>query len=116
MRAGALWLVFAASCTSAWNDPERLTYSAAETNRALAPLRQLERRCYADSLSQRAQRAVKLEFVLYIDAQGDVRSDPRQALPADPELLECVRTGLNELHFPAKGEADQLRVGLELKS
>jgi hypothetical protein len=113
---GALLLSLAAACTSAWNDPDRLTYTAAETVHALAPLRQLERRCYDDSSSKLAQRPVKLEFVLYIDAQGLVHSAPREGYPADPALLECLRTGLNELRFPAKGEADQVRIGLELKS
>jgi hypothetical protein len=116
MCARALPLLLAAAgCTSAWKDGERLTYTADETNRALAPVRPLQQRCYAGSASEREKRAVALQFILYIDAHGAVRSDPQAGYPSDPALLECLRTGLNELQFPAKGEADQFRVNIELK-
>lgn len=109
-------LLTAAGCASAWADPERIVYSAEETRRALAPLPALQRRCYAGSLSEQAQRAVQLEFLLFVDKDGAVRSDPQAAYPSDPALLECLRTGLNQLRFPSKGETEQIRVGLELTS
>lgn len=109
-------LLWAAGCASSWADPERVVYSADETQRALAALRPLQQRCYAGSASQRDQRTVQLEFLLFIDEQGKVRSDPEGGYPRDPALLECLRAGLNELRFPAKGETDQIRVGLELTS
>jgi hypothetical protein len=115
MRASCgLLLLLAAGCTSAWND-EQLVYSAEETDKALAPLRPLQQRCYAGSLSQQAKQLVKLEFILDVDKRGTVQSDPRGGYSADPALLECLRTGIDTLRFPAKGERDQVRVGLELK-
>jgi hypothetical protein len=112
----SLLLLLLAGCASSWANPERIVYSADETNRALAPLRPLQQRCYAGSASRREQRPVKLEFVLFVDEQGAVRSDPVDGYPSDPALLECLRAGLNELQFPAKGETDQIRVGVELTS
>jgi len=109
-------LLLAAGCASSWANPERIVYSAEETNRALAPLRPLQQRCYAGSASQRAKRNVQLEFLLFVDEEGRVRSDPEAGYANDPALLECLRAGLNELRFPAKGETDQVRVGLELTS
>lgn len=111
-----LLLLSAAGCTSSWNDPERVVFSAAETQRALAPLRSLQQRCYGASASRRDLRPVRLEFLLFVDEQGAVRSDPLTGHPSDPGLLDCLRTGLNALRFPAKGETDQIRVGLELSA
>jgi hypothetical protein len=75
----------------------------------------MQRRCYEGSASQREKRPAKLEFRLFIDAQGGVRSDTFTGYPRDPQLLECLRQGLDTLRFPAKGETDQLRIGIDLK-
>lgn len=109
-------LLFAAGCASAWANPERIVYSADETQRALAPLRPLQQRCYAGSASQQDKRHVQIEFLLFVDEKGGVRSNPEAGYPSDPALLECLRAGLNDLRFPAKGETDQIRVGVELTS
>lgn len=109
-----LLLLSAAGCASSWAAPERVVFSADETQRALTPLRTLQQRCYAGSASRSERRPVRLEFLLFVDEQGAVRSDPLTGYASDPALLECLRTGLDQLRFPAKGETDQIRVGLEL--
>ena len=61
-----------------------------------------------------SQALVRLEFIVYVDEQGEVRSDPVEGDLHDPGLSECLRTGLDTLQFPAKGEADQLHLTFEL--
>jgi len=115
MRFGAaLGLCLAgAACTSAWGETAG-PFTAAETERALAPVKQLQARCYTGSASQAARRMVRLEFSVYVDERGTLRSDPIAGDLRDPGLTECMRTGLDTLRFPAKGEADQLRLSFEL--
>jgi hypothetical protein len=103
----------AAACTSAWNQSGPPPFTAAETNDALEPVKALERRCYDGSESQRNKQKVHLEYVLYIDAQGGVNSDP-VAGDFVPPLIDCMRTGLDSLKFPAKGVADQLHLSVQL--
>jgi hypothetical protein len=108
----AAWVVCVA-CTSAWSESGPPPFTAAETNRALAPVKGLESRCYEGSESQRANRIVWLQFVLYVDEHGAVRSDP-VAGDLEPRVIECLRAGLDSLKFPAKGERDQLRLDVQL--
>jgi hypothetical protein len=108
----AAWLAGAA-CTSAWNESGPPPFTAAETNRALAPVKEFESRCYEGSDSQRAKRVVRLEYVLYVDEHGAVRSDPI-AGDLEPRVIECMRAGLDSLKFPAKRERDQLRLDVQL--
>jgi hypothetical protein len=86
---------------------------SAETNRALAPVKELESRCYEGSASQREKRSVRLQFVLYVDEHGAVRSVPVGG-DLEPRVIECLRAGLDSLEFPAKGERDQLRLDVQL--
>jgi hypothetical protein len=110
------WIAFGwlAGCTSAWNDGARPPYTAAETNRALAPGSNLKARCYDGSLSRRQQRAVRLEFILYVDEHGAVRSAPVVGDPRDPRLVECMRSGLDTLRFPPKRAAEQLHLDFDM--
>lgn len=110
---GLCAIVALAGCTSGRSGGPP-PYTAAETERALRPLKELEPRCYAQSESKQQNRAVRLEFVLYVDARGAVRSDPVLVDPRDAALTECLRAGLDSLHFPAKGEPDQIRVSFDL--
>jgi hypothetical protein len=73
----------------------------------------LESRCYAGSDAQRAKRTVQIQYVLYVDERGAVRSEPVGG-DLDPKLIECMRHGLDALKFPAKGERDQLRLVAQL--
>jgi hypothetical protein len=118
MRLTRVWMpwltVCWVGCTSAWNDGARPPYTAAETNRALGPVSQLKARCYDRSLSQRQRRPVRLELVLYVDEHGAVRSAPVAGDPRDPQLVECMRLGLDALRFPPKGEADQLHLSFDM--
>lgn len=111
----ATWCVLSGllGCTSAWNAGPG-PYSAAEVDRTLAPVRALEARCYAGSISETERRRVRLSFILYIDERGAVRSDPVEADVRDPDLTECMRTGLDALRFEPKNASDQLRVSFEL--
>jgi hypothetical protein len=111
-RALRVLLLLAAGCQSSWSG--RPPFTAAETERALAPVKALQRRCYDDSQSRLTGRHVGLEFLLFVDEHGAVRSDPVQGDPHDPALIECLRAGLDSLHFPAKGEREQLRVSFDL--
>jgi hypothetical protein len=114
MQMTTWWLLAALpGCTSAWNQGEG-PYTAAEVDRALAPVRALETRCYAGSQTAAAKRAVRLEFILYIDERGRVRSDPVLVDARDPALTQCMRKGLDELRFEPKNEADQLHLNFEL--
>lgn len=101
------------ACTSAWNESGPPPFTAAETNNALRPLKALEQRCYEGSESQHNKQKVLVEFILYIGEKGEVRSEP---VGGDlvPPIIECLRTGLDTLKFPAKGVSDQLRVTVQL--
>lgn len=105
-------LLLAAGCQSSWSG--RPPFTAAETERALAPVKALQQRCYDDSQSRLTGRHVQLEFLLFVDEQGAVRSDPVRGDPHDPPLIECLRAGLDGLHFPGKGEREQLRLSFDL--
>lgn len=105
-------LLLAAGCQSSWSG--RPPFTAAETERALAPIKALQQRCYDDSQSRLTGRRVSLEFLLFVDERGAVRSDPVQGDPHDPALIECLRAGLDSLQFPGKGEREQLRVNFDL--
>ena len=107
--------LLAAACTSAAFDPEASPYSQAEVNRSLAPVAQIERGCYRDSLSRREQRKVRLELIAYVNEQGKVHLDPVVVDPSDPALTECVLDRLSQLQFAAKGRADQFHLRFDLK-
>jgi hypothetical protein len=117
-RPGALiwsaWLGCVA-CTSAMFDQGPSAFSQAEVQRALAPVAQLERRCYASSRSRREQRPAKLEFVAYVNQHGRVHAEPVAAEPDDPGLLECLHDGIETLRFPDKGKADQFHLRVDLR-
>lgn len=109
------WAALAVSaCTSATFGSDKSPFTRAEVNRALAPAAQIERSCYAQSQSRAERRRVQLELIAYVNAQGFVHVDLLSSDARDPELLECLRTRLEELRFPAKGEADQFRLRFEL--
>jgi hypothetical protein len=114
VHALALLPLLAATCTSAVWDPEGSPYSQAEIQRSLAPLSQIERGCYRDSASQRAQRKVQLEMIAYVNERGQVHIDPVLVDPHDPGLTECVRARLSQLQFAAKGRPDQFHLRFEL--
>lgn len=109
----AYWALAAFGCTSAWNEKGPPPFTAAETNNALRPVNDIERRCYEGSESEQRKLAVELEFVLYVNESGNVRSEPVGGDLA-PELIECVRKGLDTLKFPAKGASDQLHLQVQL--
>lgn len=88
-------------------------FSAAEIERALAPSKHLEARCYQPSESARQSRPVRLEFRLEVLATGAVQAIPTLAEPREPALVECFRHGLDELRFPARGR-DHLELTFEL--
>lgn len=88
-------------------------FTVAETDGALAPARDLRARCYVGTALERAGRTASLDYDLNVAADGSVRSVPRQVLPDDPLLVECVRHRLDELRFPARGK-DHLNVHFEL--
>jgi hypothetical protein len=100
------------ACTSAWNEGPP-PYTPAETNNALRPVKEIERRCYEGSESQKQKLVVQLDFTLYVNERGEVRSEPVGGDLA-PDLIECVRTGLDTLKFPGKGEADQIHLDVQL--
>lgn len=110
------WLVNAhtAGCTSATFQNDRAPFSEAEVNRALAPIEQIKRTCYAGSTSQREKRRVQLEFIAYVNEQGVVHAEPAGPGTFDPALLECLRRHLDELRFPSKGQADQFHLRFDL--
>lgn len=103
------------ACTSAVFDPENSPFSQAETRRALAPAAQIERTCYEGSVSQKANRRVRFEYIAYVNERGLVHADPLVMDPHDPALSACLQTRLETLRFPAKGETDQFHLRFELK-
>jgi hypothetical protein len=112
----ALPTLVASACTSAWNQTGPAPFSQAETNRALAPVHELQARCYDHSASAREKLHVRFEFMLYVNGQGLVHAEPRLAEPAVPDmpvLIECVRHQLDALRFPAKGASDQVQLQFE---
>jgi hypothetical protein len=116
-RAGILAALplLAAACTSAVWEPEGSPYSQAEVKKSLAPVSQIERGCYRDSVSQRAGRKVQLEMIAYVNERGHVHVDPVLIDPHDPGLTECVRARLSQLQFAAKGRPDQFHLRFELQ-
>ena len=105
-------LVGLTGCISGASGPA--PYTAAEVDRSLAPVRDLEARCYAGSSSKVDGRPVRLEFILYIDERGGVRSDPVAGDLRDPDLTDCMRKGLDALRFEPKNASDQLRLAFDL--
>jgi hypothetical protein len=114
-RGAVFVALLSSACTSAMFGERKPVFSQAEVNRALAPLSQIEQRCYADSPSRRERRPVELELIAYVNEHGGVHADPQGGLPHDPALLECLRNGVQGLEFPAKGEADQIHLHVDLK-
>jgi hypothetical protein len=110
---GTCGVGLSSACTSAWNETGPPPFTAAETNAALKPVKQLELQCYEGSESQRQKLEVQLEFVLYVDEHGHVTSVPKAGDLAPP-LIECMRKGLDTLKFPAKGVTDQLHLSVQL--
>ena len=98
-------------CSS--RQPAASPFSAAETNQALAPAKQLRPRCYDASALARAGKKIVLDFKLEIAASGEVRALPTFADPDDPEVIECVRHELNTIRFPARGR-DRLELHFEM--
>jgi hypothetical protein len=98
-------------CSS--RQPAASPFSAAETNQALAPARQLRPRCYDSSALARANKKIVLDFQLEVEPSGAVRAIPTFAEPDDPEVIECVRHQLNEIRFPARGR-DRLDLHFEM--
>jgi hypothetical protein len=88
-------------------------FSAAETNQALAPARQLRPRCYESSSLAQAKKKITLAFDLEVAPSGAVRATPTFADPEDPGLIECVRHELNTIVFPARGR-DRLKLHFEM--
>jgi hypothetical protein len=103
-------LLTSSACTS---PPSKSPFSAAETNHALAPARQLRPRCYASSALARAKQKITLDFQLEVASSGAVRATPTFAEPDDPEIIECVRHELNNIVFPARGR-DRLNLHFEM--
>lgn len=102
-------VVLALGCTK----PLPAPFTPEETNRALAPARDLRQRCYVGSPFERARQVVVVEYVLNVAPDGSVRSVPTLIEPEDPALVECVRHRLDELRFPARGK-DHIDVHFEL--
>ncbi|HEY0465201.1 MAG TPA: hypothetical protein VGC79_13370 [Polyangiaceae bacterium] len=106
----ALTLLVCFACAT----PEsKSPFTAAETNQALAPARQLRPRCYDGSALARAKTKITLAFQLEVAATGGVRATPTFAKPEDPEIIECVRHELNAIVFPARGR-DRLNLNFEM--
>jgi hypothetical protein len=93
--------------------PGPAPYTQAETDRALAPARDLRQRCYVGTAFERARRVVAVDYRLNVDSDGSVRSVPVRVSPEDPQLVECVRHRLDELRFPARAK-DHIDVHFEL--
>lgn len=93
--------------------PRPAPFTSAETERALAPARDLWQRCYAGGPFERAGKVVTLEYRLNVDANGGVRSVPTLVEPENPALVECARHRLDELSFPARGK-DHIDLHVEL--
>jgi len=93
--------------------PVPAPFTRAETDRALAPARDLWQRCYAGTRFASAKQLVTVEYRLNVDPSGGVHSVPTFVQPEDPGLVECVRHRLDELRFPARGK-DHIDVHFEL--
>ena len=112
----ALWPLAAITLLASFACESRRTespFSAAETNQALAPARQLRPRCYDSSALARAKKKITLAFQLEIAPSGEVRATPTFADPEDPEIIECVRHELNTIVFPPRGR-DRLDLRFEM--
>ena len=113
------WLVLglvslSVGCTSAWNDTGPPPFTAAETHKALAPIAHLKERCYERSQTKQQGKFARLTYLLYVEKDGRVHTEPIEAQPWDPELIDCLRRGLDEVRFPSKGKADQVVLNFEL--
>jgi hypothetical protein len=103
--AALLW-----SCTSR---PVPPPFTPAEIDAALVPVKALKALCYPASAAARASLVAVFDFSLDISATGQVRSVPTNASPAEPELIECLRRGLDAIRFPERGH-DRLQLHLEM--
>jgi hypothetical protein len=87
-----------------WSRPApRSQLSDAQTNQALASVKELRPRCYDPSALARAGTKIVLDFRLEVELSGSVRAVPVFAEPDDPDVIECVRRELNQIRFPAHG-------------
>ena len=111
VRLGAAALVLISACSS--RQPAASPYTAAETNEALAPAKQLRARCYDSSALGKAKKKIVLDFKLEVEPAGTVRAIPVFVEPDEPEIIECVRHVLNEIKFPARGR-DRLDLHFEM--
>jgi hypothetical protein len=109
LRAVVLASLVSTACATRGPAP----FTNAETERALAPTRDLRERCYAGTALERAGRTAVLDYELNVEPDGRVRSVPVRVEPEIPVLVECVRARLNQLKFPAKGR-DRLKLHFEL--
>jgi len=107
----AVLLACLADCSS--RPPAASPFSTAETDHALAPVRQLRARCYDSSALAHAGKKIVLDFKLEIDTSGSVRAIPTFVEPDDAEIIECVRNELNQVRFPARGR-DRLDLHFEM--
>ncbi len=101
------------ACVACESQRTESPFSAAETNQALAPARQLRPRCYDPSPLAQAKTKIVLDFQLEVAPSGSVRATPTFAKPEDPEIVECVRHELNTIVFPARGR-DRLDLHFEM--
>jgi len=109
----SVWPLAALAVVACASPPSKSPFTADETNQALAPARQLRRRCYDDSRLGRAKQKITLGFQLEVAASGAVRATPTFAEPDDPEIIECVRHELNAIVIPARGR-DRLNLHFEM--
>ncbi|MEY4581928.1 MAG: hypothetical protein RL701_6631 [Pseudomonadota bacterium] len=104
-----------AACTSAMFEADASPFSQAEITRSLSPASQFERSCYKGSQSEREHKRARFEFVAYVNEKGGVHADFVGADALDPGLLECFRTHIESLQFPAKGATDQFHLRFDCK-
>ena len=98
------------SCTTGQKPPP---YTSAEVDQAFVSVKGLRARCYAGSAAARAGRTATFDFSLLVATSGQVQAIPTFASPEEPELIECLRHGLNEVRFPARAR-DRLNLHLEI--
>jgi hypothetical protein len=111
------WRLWASAATSgsllACGTPPPPPFTAAETDVALAPARDLWSRCYVGTELERRKETATLDYSLNVGADGSVKSIPQRVDPDRPEHVECVRVRLNQLRFPARAK-DRIYVHFEL--
>lgn len=110
---GSFSIAIATAMLACGNARPPSPFTSAEVDQALAPVREIEARCYDASESKRQGRKVDMQVSLEIDRSGRVDAIPGAVSPREAALVECVRHGLNGLRFPAKGH-DRLELDLQL--